>query len=384
MEGGWFKIASIWITDANTVTPYGNSLEDLWQGLLSGETQIRKVQRFPVDRYYAGMAACINDLEKSGERSMVYELIDRVLIDAGEIPRDAFLITATTKAGIDRIVDSCRVAVGSYVDSFPPHIADYISNKLSLSGDSLHISAACASSTVAIAKGAALIESGRYDSVLILCYDLVTEFVFSGFLSLQAMSPYPCKPFDINRKGMSIGEGASTLLLMNEIKAKELNKKPMGILTGWAVTNDATHITRPDKDGYGLALAIEKSIAKAGITAASISAVCAHGTGTYYNDSMELASYKKVFGDRNIPVFSVKGAIGHTLGAAGGIEAAVSLKSLMHGVIPPTTGVSDPEPDAEGLISPGPVKTDLECLLSTNSGFTGVNAAVVIRKGVCI
>ena len=348
---------------------------------MSGETKIGKVTRFPVDRYYAGMASCIEGMERYDKRSMVYELIDRVLINTGEVPRDAFLITASTKAGIDRIFDSCSANVYTYNDCLPPRIADYISGRLSLSGKGLHISAACASSTVAIAKGAAMIESGRCDSVLIVCYDLVTEFVFSGFCSLQAMTPFACKPFDINRKGMSIGEGAAVLLLMNEKKAKELDKKPMGILTGWAVTNDATHITRPDIDGYGLTLAIEKSTAKAGIDADSISAVCAHGTGTYYNDAMELASYKKVFGVRSIPVFSVKGAIGHTLGAAGGIEAAVGLKSVIHGVIPPTTGFSEPEPDAESLVSSGPVKADITHLLSTNSGFTGVNAAVVIRKG---
>ncbi|MBN1905684.1 MAG: beta-ketoacyl-[acyl-carrier-protein] synthase family protein [Deltaproteobacteria bacterium] len=334
-----------------------------------------------MDRYYAGVASCIEGLEQGGNRSLVYELIDRVLENTGIVPSDTFLITASTKAGIDRIVDSVKKPPSDYSDSFPQHIADYICDRFSLSGETLHISAACASSTVAIARGAALIKSGRYDSVLICCYDLVTEFVFSGFCSLQAMSPAACKPFDKNRKGMSIGEGAATLLLMNEKKARELGKKTMGIISGWAVTNDATHITRPDKDGCGLALAIEKSALMAGINTDSISAICAHGTGTLYNDSMELAAYKNVFGSRNIPVFSVKGAIGHTLGAAGGIEAAVSLKCLMHGVIPPTTGFTDPDPDAAGLVSSGPVKTDIRCILSTNSGFAGVNASVIMERG---
>ncbi|MBN2418848.1 MAG: beta-ketoacyl-[acyl-carrier-protein] synthase family protein, partial [Deltaproteobacteria bacterium] len=254
-------------------------------------------------------------------------------------------------------------------------------DKLSLRGESLHVSAACASSTVAIARGAALIESGRCDSVLVCCFDLVTEFVFSGFCSLQAMSPNPCTPFDKNRKGMSIGEGAACLLLMNSQKADEMHKKNMGMLLGWAVTNDATHITRPDQDGYGLSLAIEKSLAMAGLSVASISAVCAHGTGTLYNDSMEIASYKKVFGKRNIPVFSVKGAIGHTLGAAGGIETAVSLKCLSENIIPPTTGFTEPEKGAEGLVSSDAVNAEISYILSTNSGFNGVNSTVILGKG---
>jgi 3-oxoacyl-[acyl-carrier-protein] synthase II len=348
---------------------------------LSGRSAIRKVERFQVGRYYAEVAACIHDLEENKHRSMVYDLIDRVFIDARTAPSDAFLITASTKAGIDRILESYKNHEPCPRDGFLPYIADYISDKLSLKGESLHISAACASSTVALAKGAALIESGRCDSVLICCFDLVTEFVFSGFCSLQAMSPFPCTPFDKNRKGMSIGEGAAFLLLMNSGKAKSLNKRPMGSLLGWAVTNDATHITRPDQEGYGLSLAIEKSLIKAKISAGSVSAICAHGTGTLYNDYMELASYKNVFGERKLPVFSVKGAIGHTLGAAGGIEAAVSLNCLSYDMIPPTAGLSVPENGADGMVSSEAVKGDISYILSTNSGFNGVNGAVVLGKG---
>ncbi|MFC1841065.1 beta-ketoacyl synthase N-terminal-like domain-containing protein [Thermodesulfobacteriota bacterium] len=328
------------------------------------------------------MAACISDLKKGDDKSAIYDLIDRVLLKAGTIPSDTFLITASTKAGIDRILDLYKSPGGNSDDCFPPYIGDYIQEKLSLSGGSLHVSAACASSTVALAKGAALIESGRCDSVLVCCFDLVTEFVFSGFCSVQAMTPSFCMPFDKNRKGMSIGEGAATLLLMAPEKAKELNKKPRGVLSGWGITNDATHITRPDKDGCGLSLAIERSLDKAEISADSVSAICAHGTGTYHNDSMELASYKKVFGDVNVPIFSVKGAIGHTLGAAGGIEAALSLECLLHGLILPTIGFSMPEKGAEDLVSSEPVKKNISYILSTNSGFAGVNGAVVLGRGV--
>lgn len=308
-------------------------------------------------------------------------MIDRVLLKAGEIPSDAFLITASTKAGIDRILDLYKSSAGNSDDCFLPYIADYIQKKLSLDGDSLHVSAACASSTVALAKGAALIESGRHDSVIVCCFDLVTEFVFSGFCSVQAMTPSCCMPFDKNRRGMSIGEGAAILLLMTPEKAMELDKKPIGVLSGWGITNDATHITRPDKDGRGLSLAIQKSLDKAEIPADSVSAICAHGTGTFHNDYMELASYKTVFGDVKLPIFSVKGAIGHTLGAAGGIEAAISLECLLHGIVPPTIGFSDPEEGAEGLVSSKSVKKKMSFILSTNSGFAGVNGAVVIGSG---
>ncbi len=297
------------------------------------------------------------------------------------MPSDTFLVTASTKAGIDQVLDSYRAGKTCSREGFLPHISDYIKEKLSITGGSYHISAACASSTAAIAKGASLIKSGRCDSVLVCCFDLVTEFVFSGFCSLQAMSPLPCTPFDKNRKGMSIGEGAAYLLMMSPEKAKELNKKSMGDLLGWAVSNDATHITRPDQDGKGLSLAIEQALFEAGLDADDISAVCAHGTGTFYNDSMELASYRDVFNNRVLPVFSIKGAIGHTLGAAGGIEAAVSLKCLKENSVPPTVGFKEPEDGAEGLVSSKVCKADVSYILSTNSGFTGVNAVIILGKG---
>jgi len=363
------------------VTPFGEGVDVLWEGLLSGNSAIKEITRFPVERYYANMAACINDLHDSTERSMVYCLIDKVLNNIGMIPHYSLLITASTKAGIDKMTGSNEENKNTYAGCLQPGIGDYISKRLSLKGESIHISAACASSAVALAKGASIIERGRADSVLVCCFDLVTEFIFSGFCALQAMSPYPCKPFDKKRKGMSLGEGAATLLIMNEEKAREYNKKPIAVLKGWAVTNDATHITRPDAEGEGLSLAIERSLTKAGIDAPSISAICAHGTGTYHNDAMELASYKRIFGENKIPLFSVKGAIGHTLGAAGGIEAAVCVRSLLHGIIPPTTGLSEPEHDAEGLVSSSPVKMGLASMLSVNSGFSGVNAALVISKG---
>ena len=135
--------------------------------MFSGISAIKKVNRFPVDRYYAEMAACIHDLEENRDRSLVYDLVDRVLIGLKGIDPAGFLITASTKAGIDTILDSCKSGNDSFHNGLPPSIADYIKDKLALKGETLNISAACASSTVAIAKGAALIESGRCDSVLV-------------------------------------------------------------------------------------------------------------------------------------------------------------------------------------------------------------------------
>jgi 3-oxoacyl-[acyl-carrier-protein] synthase II len=363
------------------VTALGGDLGGTWEGLMSGGTGIRPVTRFPVSSYNSGVAACIKGLGPASERSMIYALLDRLFMTMGPVPTDSFLITASTKGGIDSLERVRRGEKGDLQDCLFPHISGYISKRFSLTGGEMHINAACASSTIALSQGASLIASGRAGSVLICCFDLVTEFVFSGFCALKAMSPDPCMPFDRDRKGMSIGEGAAALLLMSDERLKKESRASIGDLAGWAVSNDATHVTAPAMDGSGLTTAIRKALKRSGISGEAVSAICAHGTGTVYNDLMELVSFRDVFGERRLPVFSVKGAIGHTMGAAGGIEAALCLKGLETGVVPPTAGFTIPEKGAEGLVSNGPAGFDGDYILSTNSGFGGVNAAVIIGRG---
>jgi 3-oxoacyl-[acyl-carrier-protein] synthase II len=362
------------------VTALGDDLDSTWNRLLSGKTAIREVRRFATDAYNSGIAACIEGLADVSNRSMVYELLDRLFATMGPVPQDSFLITASTKAGIDSLEKIRRGIHADIRDCLLSHVADYISHRFALTKEGLNISAACASSTIALTKGASLIESGRAEAVLVCCFDLVTEFVFSGFCALQAMSTVPCMPFDRNRRGMNIGEGAAALLLMSPERALKEKKSAMGTLLGWSISNDALHITAPDREGNGLTQATAKALNKAGLKSDDISVFCAHGTGTIYNDAMELASYRKIFGEKNIPVFSVKGAMGHTMGPAGGIEAALCLKSLSTGIVPPTTGLHDADEGAKGLVNAEPVALNGDYILSTNSGFGGVNAAVILGK----
>lgn len=364
------------------MTALGNNLDTLWDRLLLGESGIKPVRRFPVIAYNSKIAACIEDLEPTGKRSMIYDLLDRLFISMGAVPADSYLITASTKAGIDNLERSARGLPADIRDCLFSHVSDHISSRFSLTSGNININTTCASSAIALARGASLIELGRADSVLVCCFDLVAEYVFSGFCALQAMSPVPCMPFDRNRKGMNIGEGAAALLLMSPERAKREGRSSLGALVGWSVSNDAFNITAPDMDGHGLTLAIRKALQRSGIPEDAVSAICAHGTGTVYNDSMELISFKKIFGERKIPVFSVKGAIGHTMGAAGGIEAALCLKSLATAVVPPTAGFMEPDTGAEGLVSNEPVINECDYMLSTNSGFGGVNAAIILGKGI--
>ena len=245
----------------------------------------------------------------------------------------------------------------------------------------MNISASCASSTIAVGQGAAMIAAGRADAVMICCLDLVTEFVFSGFSCLGALSPTPCRPFDLNRSGLTLGEGAAGLLLMSAERARREHRARLGTILGWGAANDAGHITAPAKNACGLIRAIHLALKMSARKARDIAAICAHGTGTVYNDLMELKAFNQVFGDHKIPVYSVKGAIGHTLGAAGGIEVALSLQTLSNQVVPPTVGFDTPEKGAQGSVSSKPANISGDCLLTTNSGFGGINAAIILKKG---
>ena len=370
------------ITDAAAVTALGSNLESLWQGLMAGETAIRPITRFPVDQdhYQAKIAAHIDGLKSSGGRSMLQDLLDRLLSGMGPVPSDATLITATIKSGADNLESFCRGERANFKDILLSSVADIAGAKFGLTGNGICVSASCASSTIAVAHGAALIESGRAGAVLVCCGDLITEYAFSGFSALKALSPFPCRPFDRDRRGLSLGEGAAALLLMNAARARRENRNQLGTILGWGITNDATHITAPAKSGRGLVQAVDQALRSAKSKPEEITAVSAHGTGTVYNDLMELNAFGQVFGERKVPMYSIKGAIGHTLGAAGGLEIALGLKALSARMIPPTVGFSNPEKGAEGRVSSGPQPVSGDYLLTTNSGFGGVNAAIVLGR----
>ena len=374
--------AKVWIVHLATVTPLGSSLQELWERLLAGQTAIRPVSRFAVANYKADVAACVRDLAPLGEKSMIHDLLNRLIKELGPVPPNIFLITATTKAGIDNLERVQRGIQADYRDILLSSIPETLCQRLGLREPGINISAACASSTIAVARGAAMIASGMRDAVLVCCVDLVTEFVFSGFSSLGALSPVPCMPFDRRRMGLTLGEGAAALLLMSPHRARKENRPPMGKIIGWGAANDATHVTAPARDGCGLMKAISRALRQANLGAEQISAICAHGTGTAHNDTMELAAFHRVFGDRKIPVFSVKGSIGHTMGAAGGIEVALGVKALSLQVAPPTVGFLEPENGAEGMVQGVPARFSGDYLLSTNSGFGGINAAIILKKGV--
>jgi 3-oxoacyl-[acyl-carrier-protein] synthase I len=237
------------------------------------------------------------------------------------------------------------------------------------------ISNACISGLTALLTGKRLIESGQYKHAVVAGADLISAFILSGFQSFQAISEQPCKPFDKDRDGINLGEAAATIILSCNKNAGNQQIK----LMGGAVSNDANHISGPSRSGLELCIAITKALKQSNLSAAGIDFISAHGTATVYNDEMEAKAFS-LAGLETIPVNSLKGFYGHTLGAAGIVESVIAIQSLKNDMMIPTigfreTGVSKPINVCNNL-----VKLPATHCLKTASGFGGCNAALVFGK----
>ena len=379
MEEWRIDIGRIFIVEANVVTAVGGTLEETWRSIARGTSGIAPVQRFSTADYDSRIAATVRGIESSGERSIILDIINRLLERMNSVPEDVSLITATTKLGIDNLE---RMSQGEKIyarDILPATMPELVAAKLGLRNTGVNISAACASSTIATAQAAEMIAGDRADAVLVCCADVVTKFTFSGFSSLKVVSSSACRPFDRNRDGLNLGDGAAALLLMSEQRARKENRDALGVVKGWGIAGDAFHITSPAPDGMGLIMAVRQALNRAKISRDEISVISAHGTGTIYNDLMELTAFNNLFGGRQLPVYSVKGSTGHTIGAAGGIEIALATKVLESRTALPTVGFEEAETGAEGRVSNEPTPFSGDYVLTCNSGFGGINAAIVLE-----
>ena len=236
------------------------------------------------------------------------------------------------------------------------------------------ISNACISGLLAILTAMRLIQSGQYENVVVAGADVISKFVLSGFQSFQAISATPCKPFDAARDGINLGEGAATVILSSN------KKNSQGIkVTGGSISNDANHISGPSRTGEELHLAIVKAMKDANLSSADIDLISAHGTATIYNDEME-AKAITLAGLQSVPVNSLKGYYGHTLGAAGIIESIISMQSLKEDTIIPTMGFQNMGVTQPVNICTSLYQSTLQNCLKTASGFGGCNAAMIFSK----
>ncbi len=281
-----------------------------------------------------------------------------------------------------------RLKAGNSLAQAPTLVANYPPQKPVIDAlcecdlDATHqvIANACASGTNAIGDAFHSIRSGRYCRVLTGGYDAISELVFVGFDSLQASTPEKCRPFDRDRTGMVLGEGAAVLALEEMDSATARGAKILGEIVGYGLSTDNHHLTQPNPSGIGPRMAMEGALEDAILTAADVDYINAHGTATPFNDAAEGLAIMQVFGDR-VPVSSTKSMMGHSLGAAGAIEAVICLLALTHGFLPPNLHFNRPDDGARlNIISRPGQRAPIAVALSNSFGFGGTNASILMRK----
>jgi 3-oxoacyl-[acyl-carrier-protein] synthase I len=287
------------------------------------------------------------------------------------------IIISTTKGNIDLLeegnrkkFDSGRTRLG-YMAKI---IQDFFQNP----NAPIVISNACISGVLAIITASRLLRSGQYENIVISGGDIISAFTVSGFQSFKALSLQPCKPFDASRDGLNLGEAAGTIVLTSNPDIIKGNDKI--VISGGATRNDANHISGPSRTGDGLFIAIKNALAEAKINSAKeIEYISAHGTATPYNDEMESKAFALAHLD-HVPVNSLKGFFGHTLGAAGVIESIAGIRSLQENVLFNTLGYHNPGVTQNINIIKKFEHLNIKNCLKTASGFGGCNAAVLFSK----
>jgi 3-oxoacyl-[acyl-carrier-protein] synthase II len=240
------------------------------------------------------------------------------------------------------------------------------------------ISNACASGTNAIGHAFQLVRAGLYESVICGGYDPLSELVFTGFDSLQAATPEKIRPFDRDRDGLVLGEGAAVLVLESEPAAAARQASAFAEIVGYGISTDNYHLTQPDPSGIGPKLAMERALADAGLDPTSIDYVNAHGTATVFNDATEGIAISKLM--PGVPISSTKSMMGHALGGAGAIEAVFSLLAIMHQFLPPNINFRQPEPSwTFRVVGNREESAKVRRVASNSFGFGGANATLILQ-----
>lgn len=395
------------VTGLGAVTAIGNTVPEYWQNLIDGKCGIDLIKRISTEEHDTKVAAEVDDsfeelpkkYWKKRQLNATTRPVRMTLASAGEAVDDSGLDFEQT--------DRSRVAViygvisNSFTDAEKDKPMNYIlkdtpsvctaliSMKYGLNGAAFNVSTACASSSYAAALGAQLIQSGVYDIVIIGGMgNSVSHHTLYGFNQIMAMSvsedpKKACTPFTKNRDGFIMGEGGGTMILESEESAKKRGAKVYCELAGTALYSESYNLTAPMTDGIGMEKTMRMALDDAGITPDEVDYINAHGTSTVLNDLYETMAIQKLFGERanSIPVSSIKGAIGHTLGAGGVLEGIACAKAIETGILPPTINYDEPDPKLTLDYIPNKAREKkIDVAISNSFGFGGHNATLVFRR----
>jgi len=305
---------------------------------------------------------------------------------------DLPVVLGTTSGGMTLGQDYYRQAIRTPCSRWrqPTRVVHYQTQRQALdlaeafgfAGPTTIVANACASGANAIGHAWELVRRGRALQVLTGGYDALSQLVFAGFDSLQALSPTRCRPFDAHRDGLAIGEGAAVLTLETLELARQRGAKILGEIVGYGAATDAHHLTQPHPQGDAAFTTMTAACQSAGVTPQQIGYINAHGTGTPLNDSAEAAAINRWSGEHaaSIPVSSTKSSIGHLLGGAGAVEAAVCLMALRGQWLPPTSTLESPDPCCAFALVQKPASAKFDYALTNSFGFGGANATLVLRR----
>ncbi|MDP9152170.1 MAG: beta-ketoacyl-[acyl-carrier-protein] synthase family protein [Myxococcota bacterium] len=403
-------IPRVFVTGVGVVSSIGLGRGAFFRALEAGTSGISPVASFDASRmgrHFAGEVKGFvardhltrSELRRVGRCSAMalaaarMALADARLDDTGLVPARTAVVLGTTmgEAEILGALERAWIVHGAEAVSragilkygstlLPIHVARAIGAQ----GMVLALPAACAAGNYAIGFAADLIRGGAADVVMTGAAEVVQELQFSGFVRLAAMAPERCQPFDLNRQGLVLGEGAGLLVLESEDHARRRDARPQAEVGGYGLSCDAYHITRPHPEAAGSVVAMRSAIARSGLSPASVDFVNAHGTGTRHNDLAESRVVRDVFGGQRIPVSSMKSMLGHCMGAASALEAIGCVFTLETGIYPPTIGYETPDPECDvDVVANTSRRGKADVVVNNSLAFGGYNAvALFARPGV--
>ncbi|MGI6622463.1 MAG: beta-ketoacyl-ACP synthase II [Acetivibrionales bacterium] len=400
------------VTGLGVVHSLGTNLETFWNAVKEGKNGIKTITKFDTSDYSTKVGAQIDDFDatqcidkKEAKRMDLFtqysiyaaqEAVTMAGIDFSTIdPYRAGVLVGSGIGGIETLEDNCRILFEKGPKRISPFFvpmmianmaSGQIAIKFGLKGYNACVVTACATANHSIGDAMRVIQNGYADIMISGGAEAsITPLGFSGFCSMRAMSENTdpktaSRPFDKNRDGFVMGEGAGILVLEEYEHAVKRGAKIFAELVGYGCTCDAYHITAPDPEGDAGVKCLQLALEDAGVTPDKVGYVNAHGTSTPLNDPLETRSIKKVFGP-NIAVSSTKSMTGHLLGAAGGIEAIISIMAMRDSFLPPTINLHDPDPECDLDYVPNQGrKKEIEYALSNALGFGGHNGALLFKK----
>ncbi|MBX3211786.1 MAG: beta-ketoacyl-[acyl-carrier-protein] synthase family protein [Labilithrix sp.] len=397
----------VFITGVGVVSSIGLGKEAFFASLAAGKSGITPVEAFDASslgRSNAGEVKAFRardhlsaaEARRMGRCSQMALAAARMAIADAALPDGALagprasVVLGTTMGEADVLedLDHAWIAKGlpgvrrAWIPKYgstllPIHVA----RALGAEGAVLTLPAACAAGNYAIGLACDLIRAGKADVIVTGAAEMLQELQFSGFVRLAAMAPAKCQPFDLNRQGLILGEGAGVLIVESEAHAVRRDARVLAEVGGHGMTCDAYHITRPHPEAAGSIGAMRQAIERSGLEASAIDFVNAHGTGTKHNDAAESKVMRDVFGERRVPISSMKSMLGHCMGAASALEAIGCLMTLETGIYPPTIGYETPDPECDvDVVANEARKGKADIVLNNSLAFGGYNSVTCLAR----